>query len=606
LAAIFSIMLPLVPFSVNKVQANHINCTNWHGDSDVDCDGLSDSWENSDSYTKNGITVPLPGADPNHRDIYIEIDYMSHHIPPAAAIDPVVARFNAFGLSNPDNTNGVRLHYIIDDNVPHRTCIDVFADSVPDPTLDSFDEYKQKFFGTASERATNANFYEAKRDVYHYALFIHTRCSNEQSSGTAEWPGNDFAVSLGYPGWGNVDPASGHDTGSNNYKAGTFMHELGHNLGLRHAGSTDLPHCKPNYLSVMNYAFQFPNFLTGADWPMDYSKSVVNSLNESALVESAGIGLAQPSSLKTVVGHSTPLSHGTQPHYLKPTANNSPINYDWYTGDTNTNEIIRSSINNVHTSLTTSCNDNDVKNTPYGGKLFGYNDVHYNSLIFWSTAISFQNGTNSTGLGTGMGAGMPAKIAQTVENSEISIANPNLKLPNQIVLNANQSSDDILKDPKLPPCDITLPGCQDSPCDKEDPKCVPNKRHNYTDPDAALLDVGNRTNVHELTSSEVMNVISSKVIDINGYIQSLNQSQFVNGTDVAKLKNDLQASLVNGTDSVYNLINSSKTDEALGKLYKLRSFIDGTNPSIQIVQNPYNKQIVELVDDLSLALQQKK
>ena len=68
----------------------------------------------------------------------------------------------------------------------------------------------------------------------------------------------------------------------------------------------------------------------------------------------------------------------------------------------------------------------------------------------------------------------------------------------------------------------------------------------------------------------------------------------------------LQASLVNGTDSVYNLINSSKTDEALGKLYKLRSFIDGTIPSIQIVQNPFNKQIVELVDDLSLALQQKK
>ena len=33
------------------------------------------------------------------------------------------------------------------------------------------------------------------------------------------------------------------------------MHELGHNLGLRHGGD-DLPNFKPNYLSVMNYSFQ--------------------------------------------------------------------------------------------------------------------------------------------------------------------------------------------------------------------------------------------------------------------------------------------------------------------------------------------------------------
>ena len=84
LVAILSIMLPLVPLSVNKVQANHINCTNWHGDFDADCDGLSDAWELIDRYTEDGtgINVALPGADPNHKDIYVEIDYMSHHIPP--------------------------------------------------------------------------------------------------------------------------------------------------------------------------------------------------------------------------------------------------------------------------------------------------------------------------------------------------------------------------------------------------------------------------------------------------------------------------------------------------------------------------------------------
>ncbi len=37
--------------------------------------------------------------------------------------------------------------------------------------------------------------------------------------------------------------------------AGTIMHELGHTLGLRHGGTDDVNY-KPNYLSVMNYAYQ--------------------------------------------------------------------------------------------------------------------------------------------------------------------------------------------------------------------------------------------------------------------------------------------------------------------------------------------------------------
>ncbi|TGY65652.1 hypothetical protein [Dubosiella muris] len=42
--------------------------------------------------------------------------------------------------------------------------------------------------------------------------------------------------------------------------AGTIMHELGHTLGLRHGGTDDVNY-KPNYLSVMNYAYQ-------ADWQL--------------------------------------------------------------------------------------------------------------------------------------------------------------------------------------------------------------------------------------------------------------------------------------------------------------------------------------------------
>ena len=50
--------------------------------------------------------------------------------------------------------------------------------------------------------------------------------------------------------------AQGNNLGPGDvYVGGTFMHELGHNLGLRHGGLDELRY-KPNLLSVMNYAFQ--------------------------------------------------------------------------------------------------------------------------------------------------------------------------------------------------------------------------------------------------------------------------------------------------------------------------------------------------------------
>jgi len=81
---------------------------------------------------------------------------MSHHIPPTTAINLVVPKFNAIELLNPDGTYGVKLYYIINDNVPHKTCINVFSDTDSDPTND-FDNIKKNFMGTLSERNKNQN-----------------------------------------------------------------------------------------------------------------------------------------------------------------------------------------------------------------------------------------------------------------------------------------------------------------------------------------------------------------------------------------------------------------------------------------------------------------
>ena len=75
--------------------------------------------------------------------------------------------------------------------------------------------------------------------------------------------------------------------GTISQQAGTFVHELGHNLNLRHGGQDNVNR-KPNYISVMNYAFQLggipphdpdgPGPLIGR---IDYSRAALPTLLET-------------------------------------------------------------------------------------------------------------------------------------------------------------------------------------------------------------------------------------------------------------------------------------------------------------------------------------
>lgn len=256
---------------------------------DADGDGLLDVWESQgggidfDSDGTVDLDLYALGARSNHKDLFLEIDAMDDRAPSAAAINAVVAAFNAAPVANPDGLPGIKLRVQFDETdiprVPWNAMIDIDGDTVGDWPA-AFDATKAARFGTAAQRAhaNSANILGAKRWAYRYCIFADTYAGTA-FSGIAELPGNDFVVTLG--GW----PTPG---GTPLQQAGTLMHEMGHTLGLRHGGGDHINH-KPNYHSVMNYTFQTPkNWFPR--WSPVYSSAALPTLHEDDLFEPGGLG----------------------------------------------------------------------------------------------------------------------------------------------------------------------------------------------------------------------------------------------------------------------------------------------------------------------------
>jgi hypothetical protein len=77
--------------------------------------------------------------------------------------------------------------------------------------------------------------------------------------------------------------------GSLRMEAGTIMHEFGHCLNLQHGGFESSNNFKPNYVSSMNYLFQFGGL--DDDGSPDYSHGTSLPLDERRLEERVGVGV---------------------------------------------------------------------------------------------------------------------------------------------------------------------------------------------------------------------------------------------------------------------------------------------------------------------------
>jgi len=155
-----------------------------------------------------------------------------------------------------------------------------------------------------------------------------------------------------------------------------MMHELGHNLGLRHGGGDNL-NCKPNYPSVMSYSRQFSSPLNPR--PLDYSRVLLPMLDETALAEASGVG-AFIGSIIYGPPVSIPLQ-GTRPVVVSLTVNNAPVNWS-----TSTDGVVVSDINNT-----------GIAGCPAspGEQLVGFSD--WDNLQFnFRASLDFSDGAHSS------------------------------------------------------------------------------------------------------------------------------------------------------------------------------------------------------------------
>lgn len=205
---------------------------------------------------------------------------------------------------------------------------------------------------TEFDNIMNPRVSPAERKIYHRLLNAHAY-SNTSSSGLSRGiPASDFIETLGR--WPT-------NPGTMKQRAGTIMHELGHNLGLRHGG-VDHENYKPNHLSIMSYLNQVKWLLRrGVAW-LDYERFVLRNLDESNLSEPVALGR---------VGGDAPISiYGVRWYssgVLLEKATGSHANVDWNNNGVATNTGVAVDLNNSGGNSVLRARFNEWENIIYDG-----------------------------------------------------------------------------------------------------------------------------------------------------------------------------------------------------------------------------------------------
>ncbi|MBA3633749.1 MAG: DUF11 domain-containing protein [Acidobacteria bacterium] len=335
---------------------------------DIDRDGIADNLEMFGLRDAGGNMIadfPALGADPCRPTVAVEIDYMQGaadghtHRPTDAAMNEIVAAFNAAPVPAvspcpyadfPQQPSGVNFIYTRDDALPEQQFMTWGGPA-----------------GQNGETIRNANFDARLRPFFQYSLWAHNQGQFTDANGVVQTDGSsglccsdsnkDALVTLG---------SFTNQVGSTREQSGTLMHELGHAYGFEHGGSDGI-NCKPNYISIMSYAFQTTGIpQPGGIFRLDYSRAALPTLNENSLVENIGIGDGTDITTWTVNGG-----------LARTAAGNGAINWNGNT-DATGNPLIDAGavVVDINNFNITGCgqDQNRNSNTVAGEMMNGFND----------------------------------------------------------------------------------------------------------------------------------------------------------------------------------------------------------------------------------------
>jgi len=242
-------------------------------DVDQDNDGLLTSVELGET---DGV-LPSYGASPFYKDIFVQADYMDKH--------SAITDYENYAMYDDAITVAqsamsdklINLHIFKGNKVDFQESLGPKSDNFDWETY--FDPIKHDSFCALQP---------ARAPYFHYCLFAN-RYSKGASTGlsrnvkdgepTPGQPAGDFMVTIS------------HNTNTPlllSIQTGTFLHELGHNLGLRHGGKDDISF-KPNHISIMNYNFQQSGINKNGKSKYYYSETTCDDIDEQKLSEVNGV-----------------------------------------------------------------------------------------------------------------------------------------------------------------------------------------------------------------------------------------------------------------------------------------------------------------------------